>query len=298
MATEKDRRPRPRPAGAAKTTKASIPPAAPSGDPELSRVRFLSVSHLAPNARWGMPPHSHPFHELIVVFGGIMHVRTPAGECEAAAGDVLFYHAGRLHEEWTDPGHPVETCFITFTLSTGLEDAPLSVRDADGRLRQLILWLYEERSHVTGPSVRARAAYVRALLAEWLRVASLHEHEVVRLLRGFVERNVARPITLDELAYGAGMSKYHYLRLYKRLVGCTPMEDVRTTRVRIAQNLILTTTLPFKEISWRCGLGDQYHMSRLFRRLLDVTPGEIRASVRHRERLGAAEPGGADDADR
>jgi AraC-like DNA-binding protein len=278
-------------AGPAKRRSSPRRPAKPAGDapasarsegPELSRLRLLSVSHLAPNARWSMPPHEHPFHELIVVFAGVIRVRIGGAEHTAVPGDVLFYHSDRTHEESTDPGHPVETCFITFKLPSGLEEAPVLVRDAAGRIRQLILWLWEERSQITGPASRARAEYTRALLAEWLRVASLHEQEMVRWLREFVERNPSQPVTLDELAFGAGMSKYHYLRLYKRLVGCTPMEDVRATRVRMAQNLILTSNLPFKEISWRCGLGDQYHMSRLFRRLLDVTPGEIRASIRHR----------------
>jgi AraC-like DNA-binding protein len=258
---------------------------------ELSRLQLVSVAHMSPDMRWHIPAHDHPFHELIIVFGGVLHVRITGMDIAAAAGDVLFYHRGVEHEEWSDPGQPAETCFIVFKLASGLDAAPVLVRDAVGRLRQLVLWLHEERNVVSDSSTRVRAQFARALISEWLRLATLREHEIVRWLREFVERNESRLITLDELAYGAGMSKYHYARLYKHLAGCTPMEDVRRTRVRMAQHLILTTDLPLKDVAWRCGLGDQYHMSKLFRRLLDVTPGEMRVSVRRARPRGG--PAGA-----
>jgi len=264
-------------------------PARPDA-PELARLQLVSVAHMSPDPHWSISAHHHPFHELIVVFGGVLHVRLKGKEIAATAGDVLFYHKGVEHEEWSDPGQPAETCFIVFKQPTGLATAPELVRDAAGRVRQLVLWLHEERNVVSESSARVRAQFARALIAEWLRLATLREHEIVRWLREFVERNESRLVTLDELAYGAGMSKYHFLRLYKRLAGCTPMEDVRRTRVHMAQHLILTTDLPLKDVAWRCGLGDQYHMGKLFRRLLDVTPGEMKMGVR-RTRPRGSPPG-------
>ena len=281
-----------RAAGGAKAG-AAVSPARPVRPEalELSKLRFVSVAHMSPDAHWSIAAHAHPFHELIVVFGGALHVRLLQREITATAGDILFYHSGVVHEEWSDPVQPAETCFIVFHLTIGLEAAPPIVRDAAGRARELILWLHEERNTVADPATRARTQFARALIAEWLRVAGLHEHELVRWQREFVQRNESRPITLDELAYGAGMSKYHYLRLYKNLAGRTPMEDVRKTRVHMAKHLILTTDLAIKDIAWRCGLGDQYHMSRLFRTLLNVTPGELRAGARlGRARAGIAPP--------
>ena len=285
---------RARGAGQRKTTAGAkavtVPSPARLDAPELSRLTLVSVAHMSPDIHWHLPAHDHPFHELIVVFGGVLHVRITGRDIAATAGDVLFYHSGVEHEEWSDPAQPAETCFVVFKLASGLDAAPALVRDAAGRLRQLVLWLHEERNVVSDSAARVRAQFARALIAEWLRLATLKEHEIVRWLREFVERNESRLVTLDELAYGAGMSKYHFLRLYKHLAGCTPMEDVRRTRVHMAQHLILTSDLPLKDIAWRCGLGDQYHMGKLFRRLLDVTPGEMRTGVR-RTRPRGGPPG-------
>jgi transcriptional regulator GlxA family with amidase domain len=84
---------------------------------------------------------------------------------------------------------------------------------------------------------------------------------------------------LDDLARKAGMSKYHFVRLYKKLSGRTPMNDVRMIRVEAARDLIITTDLPLKTIATRVGLGNEYYLCRVFRQAFKVPPGYFRKVV-------------------
>ncbi len=141
-------------------------------------------------------------------------------------------------------------------------------------------WLHAETQRHSPLTPTQNRTLLHAILVEFVRLWRHAGTGLVEATRRYVRRNIAEPIALDDLADRAGMSKYHFVRRYKSLTGRTPMEDTRVMRVEYARSLILTTSLPLKAVAPRAGLGDQYHMSRLFRRYLDMTPGEIRATVK------------------
>jgi len=245
---------------------------------ELERLHLVSAGHVQPDPRWRLPAHAHTFHEMIVVVGGAMEVGIAQRVVRARNGDVLFYHKQVPHAEWADPKAPVETFFASFE-GDPASDLPVRVYDADGRVRVLVNWLYAERDAYAPNAAAMRDALLRAMVAEFVRLASGKRDALVEDIRAYVREHLAEPITLDQLAVRAGLSKYHFLRRYKTLTGRTPMDDVRAIRLEAARNAILTTNLPLKVIAPSVGLGDAYHLSRLFRRHLNLTPSELRTRI-------------------
>jgi AraC-like DNA-binding protein len=243
----------------------------------IARLTHIGLVEAAPD--WHLPDQVHPFHEILVITEGSLRVTIGGHETTGAAGDVLFYEAGRLHDERADPEHPPHLHFLTLEWEDA-RGSPVCVHDTHGRLRQLAQWLHHEWRHHGPHAERARRTFFHSMLAEWVRLTANREHPLVESVREFVRSHIDQPLTLDRLARHAGMSKFHFIRLYKRLTTRTPMKDVRAIRIGFAQNLILTTDLPLKAIAPRAGLGDQYHLSRLFRRYLNATPGEIRRSLK------------------
>ncbi len=74
------------------------------------------------------------------------------------------------------------------------------------------------------------------------------------------------------------MSKFAFIRRYRRATGRTPMQDLRRIRLNQARTLILATGLPLKAIAAEVGLGDAFQMSRLFRRHFQTAPSHLRRS--------------------
>ena len=248
---------------------------------QLDSARLITVGRTEPSPKWHIAAQSHSNHELIVVLRGVTRVYLSGSEITGTAGDLLFYRSGEVHEEWSDSRDPVETLFVAFELDDpgphyhGLE------HDVDGRIRHLARWLYEEwPRHAIGTAALCRALF-HSVLLEWER---LHQHSseppLVASTRAFIRERVDSHIDLEMLAEASGLSRYYFVRKYKRLTGRTPMDDVRAERVRHAQHLIANTTLPMKDIAGRCGFADEYHLSHLVRRYLDATPTEIRSSMR------------------
>ncbi len=243
-------------------------------------VYLLSVERLSADPHWRMSAHFHPFHEIIVVLSGRLHVKIQRHEILAKPGDVLFYPQGNAHEEWSDPADPVETLFLSLEWEAYPHDLPVLLRDTHGRLRQLISWLYADRDAYAPQSEPMRRGILQVMLAEMLNAASQKEHSLVATIRNYLRDHIDEPLNLETLAQHAKMSKYHFLRKYKALTGRTPIEDLRIIRIEYARNLILTTNLPLKVIAPKAGLGDEYHLSRMFRNYLNTTPGELRKEVK------------------
>ena len=241
--------------------------------------RFIAVGRLRSAGPWSMKAHSHPFFEMIVVMAGAMRVRMLGEETSASAGEVLLYPAGVAHQERSEPGAPFHICYASFQWELRRKGLSLHVRDDRGRIRELVTWLHEERD-AYGPSARStRQSFLSAMVAEYARAAERPERPLVERIREHVRSRMAGPVTLDDLAGRAGLSKYHFVRLYRSLTGLTPMADVRRMRVEEARNLILTTDLPLKAVAPRVGLASEYHLSRLLRKHLDMSARELRRSA-------------------
>lgn len=247
----------------------------------IRHARLVSVGWVSPDPRWRMSAHHHAFHELICVVDGGMTVESGDARVTASAGDVLWYPAGVAHAEWSDPRHPLESRFVSFT-GPGLKaGGPVKARDERGRIRQITAWLRSD-SDASSEAVQCeRHALLQAALAEFFRGGGEDQPWVART-RAYIREHIAEPMTLARLARLNGLSRFHFLRVYRAATGRTPMQDVRALRASYARELILGTDLPIKEIAPRAGLGDEYAMSRAFRRLFGMPPGRYRGQRRTR----------------
>lgn len=75
------------------------------------------------------------------------------------------------------------------------------------------------------------------------------------------------PLTLDEIAATARLSKFHLVRLFKRAYGVTPHEFLTRKRVSVARRLLQNTGLSIAEVADQAGFGSR---SALFRRLRET----------------------------
>jgi AraC-like DNA-binding protein len=105
-----------------------------------------------------------------------------------------------------------------------------------------------------------------------------------RLTRVFdhIEAQLTRSIDLAELAGIAAMSKYHFLRLFKRMCGITPYQYILGRRLRNAALTLRRTNTPIALIALEQGFGDLSTFNRLFRRVMLCTPTDFRKAAQLR----------------
>lgn len=97
----------------------------------------------------------------------------------------------------------------------------------------------------------------------------------LRRARDHADRNYATPLTLDELAGVANLSKYHFARLFKATYGVTPMEHASKRRLERAQDLLRATNLTVTEICFAVGFSSLGSFSSRFRALVGESPRDF-----------------------
>lgn len=97
-----------------------------------------------------------------------------------------------------------------------------------------------------------------------------------------IRRNIFRAISLDALANTANLSKDHFIRLFKKEIGCTPQQYINQKKVEQAQLVLMTEDIPVKSLAYRLGFEDPSYFCRLFRQRTGYTPSQYRGTmVRH-----------------
>ena len=96
--------------------------------------------------------------------------------------------------------------------------------------------------------------------------------EAIRL----VESDAARPLELKAMAAAAGMSKYHFLRVFRRLTGMTPHRYLVSARLRRAALALASSRRPVIAIALDAGFGDLSTFNKTFRAVFDLTPTQYR----------------------
>ena len=97
----------------------------------------------------------------------------------------------------------------------------------------------------------------------------------LRRARDHADRSFDSPVDLGEMARVAGLSKYHFLRLFKATYGLTPMEYVSQRRIERAQDLLRATNLTVTEVCMLVGFSSLGSFSSRFRSLVGENPRQF-----------------------
>lgn len=91
-----------------------------------------------------------------------------------------------------------------------------------------------------------------------------------------IRTRFADPLTLTQLASEAGISKFHFSRLFRARTGRSPHSFLTAARMGAARALLLRTDLPVSEIAARTGYAGAVQFSAAFRRFTGSTPTAVR----------------------
>ncbi|HEY1357720.1 MAG TPA: helix-turn-helix transcriptional regulator [Thermoleophilaceae bacterium] len=93
-----------------------------------------------------------------------------------------------------------------------------------------------------------------------------------------IEADLARPITLDELAEGVNASPRALRRAFVEIAGTTFSAYVREVRMARAARLLTGSARSVHEIAASVGYGQPSQFTKAFRRSFGVTPTAYRLS--------------------
>jgi AraC-like DNA-binding protein len=102
-----------------------------------------------------------------------------------------------------------------------------------------------------------------------------------RRLDRFLNERLSEPVSLEEMAMEAGLSKSHFVRAFGNSFGRTPMRELRARRLARAATILESGSEPITAIAAALGFSDQSHFTRMFRATYGMTPAEWRRTNRN-----------------
>lgn len=138
------------------------------------------------------------------------------------------------------------------------------------------------------------ARYAELLTARAPRPATSAERDRRRAVDAalWIDARATETLDLDAMASEAGLSPFHFLRLFRAVLGVTPHQYLVRARLRRAARLLADDTLPITDVAYDVGFGDLSNFVRTFHRAAGVSPRAFRRAARGdralvRERLAA-----------
>ncbi|MEV8372816.1 AraC family transcriptional regulator [Kribbella sp. NPDC056861] len=263
------------------------------------RADFVSWGHYRPEY-WRNYSHTHSFHEVCLAYSGEGRFNCGPAEYDVAAGDVFLARPGDVHEIESSRAAPLGIAFWGFTFRpvvgvagtgwwSGLtrSDGPVLSRELGG-LPGVVAALAGEAAEPRSGYGEAVSALGAALVLDTARAFALPSDlsvepvardrgpVVVEAMQRHLLDNLARPVTVREVAAAVHLSERHAERLFRQAVGASMMATLRWLRLELAAQLLLEPSRSITQIAHACGYSDVRPFSTAFKRHYGRTPGEFR----------------------
>jgi AraC family transcriptional regulator len=95
----------------------------------------------------------------------------------------------------------------------------------------------------------------------------------------YIHDHIGQTLDLGSISQAAGLSAFHFSRLFKAATGDSPFQFVTRTRMERAKELLRKTRLPVSEIAERVGYKKPSHFSARFRSVLGSGPHTYRQAA-------------------
>lgn len=274
----------------------------------------LNVGLAVHNADWNWKNVNSPFTRLYYVTEGSAQIELPDGIYTLSPKHMYFIPAFTIHtnicksnfvhyylhiyedhysdNDWLDHWKfPVEIEATDLDLALfkrlceinphmTLQKSDPTTYDNNPTLMQNLI---KNRQRAFCDKVESRGIVFQLLSRFFKQGQSKIEMEDNRIAKTvlYIRKHLHEAIELEKLAEISCLSKDHFIRLFKKGMGTTPLQYINQKKIEKAQLLLLTEELAVKEIAFRLAFEDYSYFNRLFKKVTGMTPQEYRRLYSH-----------------
>ncbi|MDR3171373.1 MAG: AraC family transcriptional regulator [Treponema sp.] len=149
-------------------------------------------------------------------------------------------------------------------------------------------FLIEELYRLAADRDHARAAeyLLLSLLYRWygesvqegagMRREQDDRNEYVEWALAFMGKSVQEKLRIDSLANRLGLSEEHFIRLFHKKLGMSPLQYFTRLKIEAASSFIVDTNRTIGSVAAHFGFENPFHFSRIFKKCTGLSPMEYR----------------------
>ena len=242
---------------------------------------FLSVNRWQRDGGYALETHTHSFWQIILVTQGQLKITTDFTESTLTAGWMHILPPGMVHSLLSTGG------YVQLGIDLETDDSRLALLLKDAVSRPVSLFLsrglqvgdrvLDEQSNGTFYGITRMCNLLESLILD--AIVARESGELGRFedkLLSFLRDNLHRPLHLEEIASVFSVSTPHLERLCHRSFHNGIIAQLQKLRLQKAQQLLLSTDLPIKEIGMAVGYCNPSQFSVFFKKAAGVSPAAFR----------------------
>ena len=282
---------------------------------KLVAKTFFDAEHLPlcvfrmPYVDWSRNIHSHDFHELMIVVGGVAIHHFDDRHETVSMGDVFVIPPGQPHGYDVPDKSGVQILNVLFDM----ERLSMNKRDLEEIPGFHALFSVMPSNHFE-PHLKLHAkelAFVNSLVEEieveqegltpgcefycetklrelilflsrrYSHIATQAGKKVLKLGRliSYMDKHLNEELRFETLADVANMSPTSLRRTFSEAFGCSPMAYLQQLRVKKSMILLADPQKSISDVAFAVGFNDSGYFSRVFKQETGEVPKEFRARL-------------------
>ncbi len=245
---------------------------------------------------WSFSLHNHDdLLEISLIVSGKADFECDRVRYTLVPGDLVVKNAGTLHSEFSSPEEGFEQyCLGISGVSTDGMPANTLVPEgispviptgnAFDYLRSMTAYLYDisadpamKSSELTRQAIENELSLINMMIMNAVEVSENASHsQLVADVLDYVDTHVYEVMSLDSLAKQFFVSTYHLAHKFKEEVGCTVNQYILNRKLGEAQERLVFSSDPIKQIAADCGYTNLQYFYSVFKKHTGNTPAEMR----------------------
>lgn len=272
----------------------------------IHRTPRVSVGEIVacPEKLTRIGPRIQDRFELLIVREGSIHLRLDGQRSTVESGTVALLKPGHMESLQIEKGtryHQIWCIIRKERLPAVLLSRILSIQNGFAQsespeLKTMIDLALSVQQRDRSIDVPFYEALVVAIFFEFARIADFPSEKgegilppgLLRALE-FMEQNLPRQITLEEIATKSGVAKHYLVKLFKTRMEETPVRFLWNLRIQKGAELLRSSGLNVAEISDATGFQSPFHFSRLFKKTQGLSPKQFREKMWHQAEISTGE---------
>lgn len=249
--------------------------------------------------------HFHQFYEMCVfldeqaghLINGSMH--------DMRCCDIVAIRPSLLHKTIYPEGSPNKRLIINFALPDlpppmdnymetvlSIFNKNIPIYRFEGHYKKNIMeklndifYLSQTQNELTDLSIHNKFIEFLSLIYLYQNKNVYNDHmnldnitNKIYSITAYIHNNYTEDLSLDDIASQFYINNYYLSHQFKRITGFTLTEYIQQTRIRNAQNMLLSTEQSITDISYASGFSSFSQFNRSFNKFVGMSPSKFRQS--------------------
>ena len=110
---------------------------------------------------------------------------------------------------------------------------------------------------------------------------AIEDRELAEAIR-FIRNHATQPLEVSDVLRGVAVSRRQLERGFQKVLGRSPLAEIRRRRVESAKRMLTHTDLPIRAVAAASGFGSHAHFTYVFKRQTGLSPLKYRSATRAR----------------